>query len=117
MLESNHQFDTQALKERLFNDSDLIKEIAGIFLEDTPQHIHELKTFIETNNLEKAREVAHKIKGAAANMSAESLHSLAREIEFSSQKGEVTTLNNDVAELESLYLLLEKDLINFLHRL
>lgn len=117
MTDHSSQFDPRALKDRLFNDTDLIKEIADIFLEETPHHIKELKFFAEAKNAGGAQEAAHKIKGAAANMSAEYLQSIARNIELTLQRSQLDNVIRDIESLESSYKLLEKDLVAFLNTL
>lgn len=116
-MTDSSQFGQQSFKERLFNDIELIKEITNIFLEDTTVHINEMKAFADAGNIEEAKKVAHKIKGAAANMSAEKLHFIAQDIELGTQQADPNTLNESILALEKNYKLLETDLATFLNKL
>lgn len=116
-MEVDNHFDQCALKERLFNDADLIKEIAGIFLEDTPLHIAELKTLLDGQDCDGVKKMAHKIKGAAANMSAELLQSIARKMEIAGEQRNYAELTEQAPALENAYHSLEKELSEFLNKL
>ncbi len=52
------------------NDQDLLKEVIGIFIEDTPEVINNLQEYINTENKDKIVYVAHSLKGMAGNICA-----------------------------------------------
>ncbi len=85
-------FDRAGLLDRAMDDEDLVQELITIFLKDTPKQIEELVSAIENDETQKAARIAHRIRGAAANMSAESLRELANRIETLSNAGDLPAL-------------------------
>lgn len=63
--------------------SDFVREIAAIFLEDTPQRIAELDQSMQAQDVTRFVRAAHSIKGSAANMGASDLRSIAERLELS----------------------------------
>ena len=95
------------------DDDAFLREIAGIFLEDTPQRIAELDDSLAAGDVLKFTRAAHSIKGSSSNLgamilraAAEKLEQQARtkglhgvsdlvnevKIEFGRAQGELTTL-------------------------
>ena len=64
--------DPTAALEICDGDEDLLHEIAGIFIEDSPRRIEKLTRGIEEKNWQAVREIAHLMKGSALNLAAES---------------------------------------------
>ena len=77
--------DPQAIENlRALNpgdDDEFLKEIAGIFLEDTPQRIGELDLAARTADTAKFTRAAHSIKGSSANIGATQLRAAAEKLE------------------------------------
>ncbi|MFO7569883.1 MAG: response regulator, partial [Smithellaceae bacterium] len=74
-------FNEAALLDRLMDDADLAAAILAGFFEGLPGQIDLLKTALERGDIAGARRHVHSIKGAAANISAESLQKTAGKIE------------------------------------
>ncbi len=66
--------DEDALMRRLQGDTDLLKDVVRIFLEDLPTQLETLCTAIEAGEDKEIYAAAHRLKGALSNMSAQ--HSL-----------------------------------------
>ena len=67
--------------ERVGGDEELLKEIAGLFLEDYPSLITKIEHAIATsdaNNLERA---AHSLKGSIANFGSEAAYQASLDLE------------------------------------
>jgi CheY-like chemotaxis protein len=81
--ETSHQdiFDRVSLYDRLMEDSDLMRKVLAVFLQDTPTQIQTLKDFLITGDLTGAVRQVHTIKGASANVGAKKLQRLAAELE------------------------------------
>ena len=61
-------FDYQALSDRLMGDEHLLRTLVSTFVESTEEQMTELRQAIESERDEEIRALAHKLKGAAANM-------------------------------------------------
>ncbi len=95
--------DPQAIENlRALNPGDndeFLREIAGIFLEDTPQRINELTQSLAAGDVPKFTRAAHSIKGSAANLGAAALRNVAEKLEHQSRKdglGSVARLVSDI---------------------
>lgn len=81
--------DPQAIENlRALNPGDndeFLREIAGIFLEDTPKRITELDTSAVAGDLPRFTRAAHSIKGSSANIGATALRGIAEQLEQQSR--------------------------------
>lgn len=77
--------DPQAIENlRSLNPGDedeFLREITGIFLEDTPLRIAELDQGLAEGDLAKFTRAAHSIKGSSANLGATALRIVAENLE------------------------------------
>jgi HPt (histidine-containing phosphotransfer) domain-containing protein len=95
--------DPQAIENlRALNPGDngeFLREIVGIFLEDTPLRIGELDQSLGAGDVGKFTRAAHSIKGSSANLGAMALRDVAEKLEHESRKtglGNVADLVNNV---------------------
>ncbi len=63
-----------------------LREITGIFLEDTPQRIAELEQALAAGDAARFSRAAHSIKGSSANLGATALRAVAEQLERQSHK-------------------------------
>jgi HPt (histidine-containing phosphotransfer) domain-containing protein len=81
--------DPQAIENlRALNPGDndeFLREIAGIFLEDTPQRLAELDQSLAAGDTPKFTRAAHSIKGSSANLGAMLMRSVAEKLEHQSR--------------------------------
>ena|GEM_PF-369562 len=88
--------DLQAIENlRSLNPGDndeFLREIVGIFLEDTPQRIAELEQSLAANDTSKFTRAAHSIKGSSANLGASALRAVAETVEHLSRKEPLSTI-------------------------
>ncbi|MCA1793109.1 MAG: response regulator [Desulfobacteraceae bacterium] len=96
-------FDRSAFIHRMMGDEDLADMIITGFLEDIPGQITILRDLVQQNQVQQARAQAHKIKGAAANITAMALHDSALAMENAGNTGDVTQLNRLLPQLESRF--------------
>jgi signal transduction histidine kinase/CheY-like chemotaxis protein/HPt (histidine-containing phosphotransfer) domain-containing protein len=96
-------FDRAALLERLLNDEDLTETIITEFLDDMPRQIAALKSFVENEQAGQAGGQAHKITGAAANITALMLQETARAMETAGISGDMMALHRLMPELEQRF--------------
>jgi len=74
-------FDKRALLERLMNDEELLEVILEEFIQEAEGQIEQLRLLIQSWDLEKARRVAHTLKGASGNVGAMVLRERASRLE------------------------------------
>ena len=67
------------------DDDEFLREIAAIFLEDTPLRIAELSQSLHAGDVPKFTRAAHSIKGSSANLGAMALRSVAEKLEHQSR--------------------------------
>jgi HPt (histidine-containing phosphotransfer) domain-containing protein len=63
------------------DDDEFLREIAGIFFEDTPLRIAELDQCLASGDLPKFTRAAHSIKGSSSNLGAMALRLAAEKLE------------------------------------
>jgi HPt (histidine-containing phosphotransfer) domain-containing protein len=80
-MKADDYINKKALSERLDGDFDLFKELAQLFLSDSPKLISAIEDAIHNKNSEKIGKTSHTIKGAVANFSAEKAFNAALELE------------------------------------
>jgi CheY-like chemotaxis protein/HPt (histidine-containing phosphotransfer) domain-containing protein len=87
--EGNAGFTVAMMVERLDNDEEIAREIAGIFVESSEGLFAELADAIPKGDLEAVRTRAHSIKGSAGNIGATALYDLATAMEFAGRDGKL----------------------------
>ncbi len=96
-------FDRSAFVHRMMGDEDLANMIITGFLEDMPRQISILRDLVQQNQVQQARAQAHKIKGAAANITAMAFHDSAMAMENAGNAGDVMELNRLMPLLENRF--------------
>jgi HPt (histidine-containing phosphotransfer) domain-containing protein len=87
----------------MMDDEELADTILLGFLEDMPKQISMLQRLIEQDQAEQAGSQAHKIKGAAANISARAMEEIALSMETAGKKGDLVQLNTLMPQLETRF--------------
>jgi len=94
--------DLQAVENlRSLNPGDndeFLRELVGIYLEDTPQRIAELDSSLAAGDTQTFVRAAHSIKGSSANLGAAALRSVAEKLESQARSAGL----GDVAGLVAL---------------
>src|SRR6185369_3037291 len=67
------------------DNDEFLREIIGIFLEDTPQRLTELDEGLGAGDASKFVRAAHSIKGSSANVGAAALRAAAEKLEHESR--------------------------------
>jgi HPt (histidine-containing phosphotransfer) domain-containing protein len=106
--------DTQAIENlRALNPGDgdeFLREIIGIFLEDTPQRITELSQSLTALDTGKFTRAAHSIKGSSANLGAAALRAVAEKLEHQSRTEGLGAVAPLVGELKAEFAHAETEL-------
>jgi histidine phosphotransfer protein HptB len=86
------------------DNDEFLREIAGIFFEDTPLRLAELDQSLAAGDMAKFTRAAHSIKGSSSNLGAMALRAAAEKLEHQARStglGEVSALVTEVkAEFE-----------------
>ena len=93
--ECDRIFDRAGLLKRLGGNERLAERVVKEFLGDTPSQLSLLRTQLDDGDAPGARRQAHKLKGAAANLSAGALREAAFQAEQAAMAGQL----NQLAEL------------------
>ncbi len=101
-------FDEPALLKRLMDDRELEKVIIDAFLEEMPRQIAALKNEILNKNALTARLQAHTIRGASANLSADTLREAAHAAEILGEKGDLDGMAACLPGIEMQFALFEQ---------
>jgi CheY-like chemotaxis protein/HPt (histidine-containing phosphotransfer) domain-containing protein len=83
-------FDAPAFGHRLMDDLSLQQQVATNFIADMPGQLANLQQAAASQDAEVIAALAHKIKGAAANMAAERMREIALELELAAKYGEIS---------------------------
>lgn len=101
-------FDKDAVLERCDNDSELVKELMTLFIEDYPRSIGEVEQAVKNGNSSAISRTAHSIKSALGNLGAMIAYQTAYDIEVSAKKGELE-------DIKKKYDLLVSSISDFLN--
>ena len=106
--------DPQAIENlRSLNPGDndeFLREIAGIFLEDTPLRIAELEQSYAAGDVAKFTRAAHSIKGSSANLGAMALRSVAERLEHQARTDGVASGAHYISEIKAEFARAEAEL-------
>jgi len=108
-------FDRETLLDRLGGDRGVLEAVLRVFLEDVPLQLERLTAAVGASDPEAIRLGAHGLKGAAANITAESLRRAALALERAGARGDIGAISGLLdavrREVELLYPVLESALI------
>jgi HPt (histidine-containing phosphotransfer) domain-containing protein len=80
---------------------EFLREIVGIFLEDTPKRIAELEESLAGNDTLRFTRAAHSVKGSSSNLGALALRAVAERLELQSKQTGLAGVEPIFAELKS----------------
>ena len=83
------------------DNDEFLREIAGIFLDDTPQRIAELDQSLAAGDAPKFTRAAHSIKGSSSNLGANDLRAAAEELENRAHKTGLADVGELVARVKA----------------
>ena len=83
------------------DNDEFLREIAGIFFEDTPLRIAELDESLPAGDVTKFARAAHSIKGSSSNLGAVALRSAAEKLEHQARSQGLADVAALVAEVKT----------------
>jgi len=114
MQSTDLPFDRPVVLDNLGGDTELLAQIAGLFIDDWPRNRACLKDALAAADAETLRNAAHAIKGAVANFCAEHAMQTARELEMTSRAGNLAQapaqVDATIAAVEELVIALRAEL-------
>ena len=93
-------FDRGAALRRCSGDRELLARLAGRFADRLPEDLEVLRDALDRAEAATLGAEAHRIKGAAANLSADALSELARRLEVGAKAGDLADAPRLLAALE-----------------
>jgi CheY-like chemotaxis protein/HPt (histidine-containing phosphotransfer) domain-containing protein len=104
--------DEQALDQRsilsLFEgDTELIREVVGLFLEDCPRQMSAIRAAVEHSDAEAINRTAHSFKGSLSNFAAPGAFQAAQNLEGLGRDGDLSHAKNALRALEEQVYLLQ----------
>jgi signal transduction histidine kinase/DNA-binding response OmpR family regulator len=97
-------FDRDDLLDRLMGDEELLQTVITIFLDDIPIQMADIKESVIRGNADRVGSLAHKIKGAAANIGGDDFSRAAHEMEIAGKAGNATRIKKLLSRLEKAYV-------------
>ncbi len=91
-------------------DDSFVREIIGVFLEDTPARIEELKRSHAAGDAATFSRAAHSIKGSSSNLGAARLRSAAERLEHDAKSHDLSGLDTMIPEIEAEFSAAKEEL-------
>lgn len=85
------------------DDTDILSEIVGVFLSSSKDYLSAMSDSISRNDPEGARFAAHTLKSSSANVGADGLAALCRELEAMARERNMGQANEILAKIEHEY--------------
>ncbi|HTP87040.1 MAG TPA: Hpt domain-containing protein [Bryobacteraceae bacterium] len=82
-----------AALDRVGGDEELLRELAGLFIDDYPRQLQQIEEAIGKQDWKTAEREAHSLKGAVANFGASDASEAARAVEFAAREGRYSELS------------------------
>ena len=95
------KLDTAVALERLGGDEELLREVAGLFLDEYPMLLHEIRQAASVRDADTLQRAAHSMKGSVSNFGADGVYQAAFTLEKKGRAGELDGLDGCIEELES----------------
>ena len=96
--------------ERVQDDWELLLELLDIFLDDYEEKRTLLEQEIARGDFEQIRNIAHSLKGAAGNISAEALHQVFWDMEQAAVNQDMKQIRDLSGELDQRYPALQESI-------
>ena len=89
---------------------DFINELIDTFLEDAPNMIAEMKSALDSNDVDTFRRAAHSMKSNAATFGANDLSVMAKELEMLGKENKLNETGNRLKSMEEAYASAKQEL-------
>jgi two-component system, sensor histidine kinase and response regulator len=106
MVDKTDVIDVRALMDRLEGDRELLKELAGLYLEDEQGLVDQIAAAVQSGQADQMKRAAHTLKGSVGNFCAPAAHAAAAALENAGRDGQL-------AEVPALFARLVAELERF----
>lgn len=93
-------FNESDMLRRVADDRELVQMVVAAFLGDIGSRLVEIDTALTNRDLTAVRRLAHTVKGAASNVSADALVSTVRLIEAGAEQGDWQSVAERIEDLK-----------------
>lgn len=93
--------DRAVALNRVGGDSELLQEMAQLFLEECPSQMNAIREAVESRDAHAIERAAHSLKGSVGNFGANAAHQAAATLEMLGRAGELQSIENALISLES----------------
>ncbi|MGA2434045.1 MAG: Hpt domain-containing protein [Bryobacteraceae bacterium] len=93
--------DREALLDRLGGDVDFLNEIAGLFMDDCPKLMDEIRNAVTEHDATALERSAHTLKGSVSNFGAERARLAALDLETMGRSHTLSNAEDAYKKLES----------------
>ncbi len=100
-------FNYDALSKRLMDDNELITKVMTEFLNDIPKQIEKFKLAVEAGDMLETATLAHKLKGASANVGGMAFSEHMLKIELAAKAGEQTIVKSNMLAIDVVFIQLK----------
>ena len=107
-------FDIESAKLMMGGNEKLLKDMVGIFVEETPEYVEKLKNAVKNKDFKTIKSISHKIKGEASSIGAEKLRKISYEIENAAKEGIYGISSENTVLLEKHFTELSDILKNYI---
>ena len=102
--------DRKEALARVGGDAQLLGEIAGLFLQDLPRGLGEIRKAVAARDALAIERHAHALKGSVSNFGAQEASDAAQELETKARAGSLAGIDESLANLERALDLLRPEL-------
>jgi signal transduction histidine kinase/DNA-binding response OmpR family regulator len=95
------ELNYSAALARVGGDADLLKELAGMFMDEYPRLMEQVRQSTKDGDAAGACNAAHQLKGLLAQFGAETARQAAYAVEQPARQGDLATINQNLAVLEA----------------
>lgn len=97
--------------DRVGGDAELLKELAGLFIEEYPQLMGELQAAVAAGDADRIERTAHGLKGAVANFGAQQAVEVALQMEQLGKRGTLEPAADLLRALDLVLMALHGELV------
>jgi HPt (histidine-containing phosphotransfer) domain-containing protein len=93
--------DLDAALERVGGDFDVLREVAGLFLEESPRLMAAVEQALQTGDGQRLARAAHSLKGSVSTFCARQAYEAARALEAAARNENLSQAARDLVRLSS----------------
>ncbi len=101
LQEPEAEYFASLLLDRFEGDAELLREVVGLFLNDCPARLSDVRDAVGQRDSATLARAAHSLKGSAANFAADLAVAAARRLEHMGRAGDWTEVDQALTALET----------------